>query len=70
MAPAGCPPEVINKLSQEIAKAIVAPEIKAYFANLGIELIGNSPEQFAQEIRDDTSRWAKVAQAANIKADN
>jgi tripartite-type tricarboxylate transporter receptor subunit TctC len=34
---------------------------------LGIEPVGNTPEQFADQIRADLARWEKVVRAANIK---
>jgi tripartite-type tricarboxylate transporter receptor subunit TctC len=41
----------------------------AYLAADGAYPIGNTPEQFAQEIRNETARWAKVIKDANIRID-
>ena len=43
------------------------PEILSQFAVDGAQPVGNSPQAFAQEIRDDISKWAKVIKEANIK---
>lgn len=69
MAPAGTPPQVVAKLNAEAIKALADPQLKAFYANMGIEVIGNSPAQFAAQIREDTARWAEVAKAANVHAE-
>ena len=41
--------------------------VKERYATLGIEPVGNTPEQFGEQVRDDLARWAKVVKAANVK---
>ena len=45
------------------------PEVQNRYATLGIEPVGNTPEQFAQQIRADLARWEKVVKQAGIKVD-
>jgi tripartite-type tricarboxylate transporter receptor subunit TctC len=67
LAPAGTPREIIAKLHAEIVKAIAVPDLRERYLASGIEPVGNTPDQFAAEIRDDIAKWAKVVKAANIK---
>jgi tripartite-type tricarboxylate transporter receptor subunit TctC len=68
-APAGTPPDIVNKLQQEVAKAMVRQEIKDIWAAQGAGPGGNTPDQFAQFIKIEIVKWAKVAKDANIKID-
>lgn len=67
VAPAGTPPAIIKQLHAAAVKALAHPTIKERFATLGVEPVGNTPEQFATFIRDDLARWAKVIKSAGIK---
>jgi tripartite-type tricarboxylate transporter receptor subunit TctC len=66
-APARTPREIIRRLHEESVKVLRDPEILAGFARDGASAVGNTPEQFAQEIRDDIAKWAKIIKAANVK---
>jgi tripartite-type tricarboxylate transporter receptor subunit TctC len=69
LAPAATPREIILKLHAEVVKGLALPDLRERYAGLGIEPVGNTPEQFATEIREDIARWAKVVRAANIRAE-
>jgi tripartite-type tricarboxylate transporter receptor subunit TctC len=43
------------------------PDIRSRYATLGIEPVGNTPAQFAEQIRADLARWEKVVRQANIR---
>lgn len=69
-APGGTPRAIIDLLNGEIHKQLADPEVKAQFVKQGIdEPAPNSPEQFAELIRADLAKWAKVVKDANIKID-
>jgi len=69
-APAGTPHEIVAKLNAEIVKMLREPALKERILHtLGGIPVGNTPEQFAQFVRDETAKWAKVAKAANIRLD-
>jgi tripartite-type tricarboxylate transporter receptor subunit TctC len=68
-APAGTPPDIVNKLQQEVAKAMARQEIKDIWAAQGAGPGGNTPDQFAAFIKIEIVKWAKVAKDANIKID-
>ncbi len=69
LAPGGTPPAIIRKLHLEIVKALAAPELRAKLVDLGLDPIGNSPEEFAAIIRSEIPTWAKVIKDAGIKPD-
>ncbi|EHP40299.1 extracytoplasmic binding receptor [Cupriavidus basilensis OR16] len=68
VAPAGTPSEAIRILHAQTVKALAAPEVRDRLAVLGIEEMGNSPQEFAAAIKTETPKWAKVIGAAGIKA--
>jgi tripartite-type tricarboxylate transporter receptor subunit TctC len=69
MAPAGTPRDIVNRLSSETAKAINESDIKSRFSQIGIEPVGNSPEQAAKFLADEIAKWAKVITTAAVKAE-
>jgi tripartite-type tricarboxylate transporter receptor subunit TctC len=66
LAPAGTPRELIMRLHAETVQMLALPDIRQKLAAEGAEAIGNSPEEFAAQIRRDIERWEKVARAAKI----
>jgi tripartite-type tricarboxylate transporter receptor subunit TctC len=66
-APAKTPPAVIARLQKELSAVLQSPFVKERYATLGIEPVGNSPEAFGAQVRDDLARWGQVVKAANVK---
>jgi len=67
LAPARTPAAIVNRLREDTVKVLSDPEILAGFTRDGGSAVGNTPQAFGQEIRDDIVKWAKVIKAANIK---
>ena len=67
LAPAGTPKDVLDKLSSEIGRIIVAPDMKEKLASQGADPFVNSPEKFVGIIQSDMARYDKVIKAASIK---
>jgi tripartite-type tricarboxylate transporter receptor subunit TctC len=67
MAPANTPQPIIQKLSSEVARIVKMPDVTATLTALGAEPVGNTPEELAQIIAEDTARWAKVIKEAGIE---
>lgn len=67
LAPAATPRDIVNRLSQETAKAIRSPDLKAKFEALGIEAVGNTPEQAGKFLDEEIVKWAKVIKTADVK---
>ena len=68
LAPASTPRDVINRLNSEIHKALASSDLKGRLAAAGVEPLTNTPEQFADFIKSETVRYAKVIKDAGIKA--
>ena len=66
LVPSGTPNEIVNKLNAEIATILRMPDVRLRFVGLGAEPVGNTPEEFAANIRFDIEKWAKVIKEANI----
>ncbi len=67
LAPGGTPRDVVQKLNAAVVRILNTPEMKERLASQGAEVIGNTPEQFAAFIRDDTEKWAKVVKEIGLK---
>ena len=68
-APAGTPRSVINQLNAAIAKALESKDAQERLAGVGCEPYKSSPEQFAQLVRDDLPRWAKIVKESGATID-
>ena len=68
-APAGTPCEIVRTLHGEVVRVLAAPDVRERLINDGAEVIGNSPEEFAAYMASETTKWAKVARDADIKAE-
>jgi tripartite-type tricarboxylate transporter receptor subunit TctC len=68
LAPAGTPPTVIDKLHRETVRVLALPQVQASLRTLGLDIIGNSPEEFANVIKAETPQWATVIRSAGIRA--
>jgi tripartite-type tricarboxylate transporter receptor subunit TctC len=69
LAPAGTPPEIVNRIQQEVAKALASPAVKEKLVAQGAIPSGNSPADFARLIDSEHTKWAKVVKASGAKVD-
>jgi tripartite-type tricarboxylate transporter receptor subunit TctC len=60
MAPAGTPKPVIDTIYRDTAKVLQSSELRQRFEQLGMAPVGNPPAEFAQAIREESGRWAKI----------
>jgi len=67
--PRRTPVDIIDKLNKEINAGLADPAIQARIADWGYTVFATSPAEFAKFIVEYTEKWAKVIQAANIKAE-
>ena len=67
MAPAGTPQYVIDKLHQETVRALNANDVRKRLGDAGMEVVGNTPAEFAAVIKSELPRWAKLVKDAGIK---
>lgn len=69
MAPAGTPRDVITKVNGEAVKALQSTAFKERLASLGLDAVGNSPEEATKFIQAEITKWAPVVKAAGMKTD-
>lgn len=69
LVPKGTPAAVVNKLQGALATMIRKPELADALAAEGAEAVGSTPEQFAQVINSELTRWKKVIKDANLKSE-
>jgi tripartite-type tricarboxylate transporter receptor subunit TctC len=69
VAPAKVPRDIVMKLSQEMLKALAAPDVKERLASLGADIVASSPEETAAIFKADVAKYAKVAKEARIQAE-
>jgi tripartite-type tricarboxylate transporter receptor subunit TctC len=67
LAPSGTPGQIVQLLSQEMAKALQSKEIKDKLATEGAVAASSTPKAFAQLIKNEFTKWFKVAQVAGIE---
>ena len=65
-APAATPPTIIQRLNHDIIAALALPDTKKRLAELGMDVVGNTPAEAAQLVDDEIARWAAVAKAAGV----
>jgi tripartite-type tricarboxylate transporter receptor subunit TctC len=68
-APAGTPPEVIQRMQAAVANALKSPEIQSAWASQGAEPGGEPQEQFQAFVRAETVKWGKLARDAKVTID-
>jgi tripartite-type tricarboxylate transporter receptor subunit TctC len=69
LAPARTPATIVRKLHLETVRALALPDLRAKLADLGLETIGNSPDEFAAVIKSEIPKWAKLIKESGIKPD-
>ena len=69
VARAGTPRDIVMRMSEGIAMVLRKPEVEARFAELGVELRGLSPDEFARHIRVETQKWERIVRISGARAD-
>ena len=66
-APAGTPPEIVERLNASMRKALSDPKVKDAMASIGAEPIGGSPTELRDHLAKETAQWAVLVKERNIK---
>ena len=69
IVPAGVPKAVVARLNAEVNKALAAPAVSEKLPELGLVVVGGTPEQFGAHIKKEAARWADVVKRAGAKVD-
>jgi tripartite-type tricarboxylate transporter receptor subunit TctC len=67
LAPAGTPADVIAKVQDAVAKAVLRPAVKKAFGDLSVDPVSNTPEQFARVIANELAQWTRVVRESGAK---
>jgi tripartite-type tricarboxylate transporter receptor subunit TctC len=68
-APAGTPPEIVQRLNAAIVKVIHRPDMQKRISELGYEPLGTSPKEMADRIAKETAEWTTIIKQSNITLD-
>ena len=69
LAPKGTPQPIIERLHRELKTVLAVPELKAYFAEAGIEIVASSPAEMDSYFREEREHWARVVKDTGAKID-
>jgi len=69
LAPAHTPQSIVRRLNAEIVKMVQNPVVKEHAASQGVELVGDTPQEFAAYIKTQIARFAQVVKATGMRAD-
>jgi len=65
----GTPPAIVNKLNAEINRILQLPDVRERLGALGAEIIGGTPQEFADHIKREIPKWAKVIKDAGVRVE-
>jgi tripartite-type tricarboxylate transporter receptor subunit TctC len=68
-APAKTPPALVDRLYNEVARALKSQEMRAALTNAGADPVGSTPTQYTAFMQSEIAKWAKVVKAASIKGE-
>jgi tripartite-type tricarboxylate transporter receptor subunit TctC len=67
LAPAGTPKAIVDLIHREVVKIVALPDVQKRLDDLGFQVVANSPDEFAAQIKTEMEKWAKVIRDAGIK---
>jgi tripartite-type tricarboxylate transporter receptor subunit TctC len=69
LAPAATPRDAVHLLAAAVAKAANSPDTRKRLLEQGAEPVGNTPEQFDRQLREEVARWAEVVRVSGARAE-
>jgi tripartite-type tricarboxylate transporter receptor subunit TctC len=69
LAPKGTPAAIIERLNRELKASLAAPEVKGFFNEAGVEIVGSTPAEFDAYFREERDRWARSVKESGAKID-
>ncbi len=69
LAPHGTPPEVVKKLHDDIVRVVQQPDVRKALEAATIDIIANTPEEFARYILSEYTKWAKVVKDSGARVE-
>jgi tripartite-type tricarboxylate transporter receptor subunit TctC len=68
-APAGTAKEIVAKWHADTVAVLAQPEVRERIVQLGFDVVGNTPEQYAAIVKSDIAKWTNVVKASGAKPD-
>jgi tripartite-type tricarboxylate transporter receptor subunit TctC len=68
-APKGTPPAIVERLYRELKASLASPEVRGFFNEAGVEIVGSSPAEFDAYFREERDRWARIVKETGAKID-
>jgi len=69
LAPAGTPAPIVARLAMEVSRAVKSAEVAQRFQQLGIDPVGNAPQEYDAQIRNDFERYGRVVRISGVRID-
>jgi len=69
LAPAATPREIVRTLSAAVAKAASSADLRKRLLEQGADPVGNTPEEFDRQLREEVARWAEVVKVSGARAE-
>jgi len=66
LAPGGTPATIVNRIHGAVVEGLRSPKLREVMQSSGLDPVGNTPQEFAQVLRDEIVKWAKVVKAAGL----
>lgn len=70
VAPSATPTPIVTRMYSAVAKAMQAPEVVQRFAQLDIEAVGSTPEEYARRLRDAVKKYEQAVKVSGTRIDN
>ena len=67
LAPAGTPRPIVDRLQRELAAVLKEPDVRERYAVLGNEPVGNTPDEYAAQIKADLAQWGEIVKKAGVR---
>jgi tripartite-type tricarboxylate transporter receptor subunit TctC len=67
--PTGTPKEVVDRLSREMRKIVQMPDVRKRFSDLGFDVVGDTPDQFAAFLQKENAKWKQIAEVSHTVLD-
>lgn len=66
LAPGGTPAAIVSRVHAAVVEGLRSPKLREVMQSSGLDPVGNTPQEFAQVLRDEIVKWAKVVKAAGL----
>jgi tripartite-type tricarboxylate transporter receptor subunit TctC len=69
LVPVSVSKDIVLKINGDVTKILREEDIRKKIADMGADVVGNSPEEFGAAMRAESAQWAEIIKSANIRAE-